>query len=51
MDIYSQADLNYYTQKISPFPYKPQGPVHNMPLTKDGKPDGVACVVKNGKLQ
>ena len=50
LDIYSQSDLNYYTQKISPFPYKPQGPVKNMPLTKDGKPDGVACVVKNGKV-
>jgi hypothetical protein len=50
LDFYSQADLNYYTQKISPFPYQPQGKVRNMPLTKDGKPDGVACVVKNGKL-
>jgi hypothetical protein len=50
MDFYSQSDLNYYTQKISPFPYKPSGHVRNMPLTKDGKPDGVACVVKNGKL-
>lgn len=51
MDFYSQSDLNYYTQKISPFPYRPSTPVHNMPLTKDGKPDGVACVVKNGKVQ
>jgi hypothetical protein len=50
LDVYSQADLNYYTQKISPFPYNPNGKVRNMPLTKDGKPDGVACVVKNGKV-
>ncbi len=51
LDVYSPADLGYYTQKISPFPYKPNGYVKNMPLTKDGKPDGIGAVVKNGKLQ
>jgi len=51
LDIYSPADLNYYTQKISPFPYSPSQPVHNMPMHKDGKPDGVGAVIKNGKLQ
>jgi hypothetical protein len=51
LDIYSAADLHYYTNKISPFPYRPQGHVRNMPMTKDGKPDGIAAVLKTGKLQ
>lgn len=51
LDIWSAADINYYTEKISPFPYKPEAPVSNMPFTPDGKPDGVACVIKNGQLQ
>lgn len=51
LDVFSPADLQYYTDKISPFPYKPAGPVTNMPFRPDGKPDGVACVIKNGELQ
>lgn len=50
LDVYSPADIKYYTDNISPFPYKPGHPVRNMPLTPDGKPDGVACVVKNGAI-
>ena len=50
LDVYGPADLTYYRQKISPFPYQPKEPITNVPLEPDGKPDGVACVVKNGKL-
>lgn len=51
LDMYSDEDYNYYQEKILPFPYEPKTPVHNMPLHPDGKPDGIACIVKNGKLQ
>lgn len=50
IDLYSSEDLRYYTDNILPFPYQPEAPVHNMRLKPDGKPDGIACVVKDGKL-
>lgn len=51
LDMYSVEDFTYYQEKILPFPYEPKSPVHNMQLHPDGKPDGIACIVKNGKLQ
>lgn len=51
LDMYSDDDYRYYQDKILPFPYEPKSPVHNMQLHPDGKPDGIACIVKNGKLQ
>lgn len=50
IDAFSPEDVQYFIDNISPFPYKPDGPVHNVTLHPDGKPDGVACVVKNGEL-
>lgn len=50
LDVYDEAGLTYYTEKISPFPYKPEGKLHNVKLAQDGKPDGIACVVKDGKV-
>ncbi len=51
LDLYSAEDLRYYTDNILPFPYQPEKPIHNMRLKADGKADGIACVVKDGKLQ
>ena len=51
LDMYSDDDYRYYQDKILPFPYEPKSPVHNMQLHPDGKPDGIACIIKNGKLQ
>jgi hypothetical protein len=51
LDMYSDEDYRYYQDRILPFPYEPKSPVHNMQLHPDGKPDGIACIVKNGKLQ
>lgn len=50
LDFYSPADLNYYLQRISPYPYAATQPVKNMPLTPDGEPDGIGALVHNGKL-
>jgi hypothetical protein len=51
LDFYSPADIDYYTQKISPFPYSPRERIRNMPLRPDGKADGIAAIIKNGELQ
>jgi len=51
LDMFSPADMLQYDKTISRFPFKPEGPVKNMPLHPDGKPDGIACIVKNGELQ
>jgi hypothetical protein len=51
LDMYSPEDYQYYVKYILPFPYQPEGAVHNMPLHPDGKPDGIACIVKSGELQ
>ena len=51
LDMYSPEDYQYYVTYILPFPYQPEGPVHNMPLHPDGKPDGIACIIKTGELQ
>jgi hypothetical protein len=50
LDMYSQAALTYYKEKISPFPYTPKEALTNVSLDPDGKPDGIACVVRNGEL-
>lgn len=50
LDVYGQDGIIYYREKISPFPYQPKSPITNVPLEPDGKPDGIACVVKDGKL-
>jgi hypothetical protein len=50
VDAYGPAALDYYTRRIAPLPYDPGGSLHNVPLTPDGKPDGIACIVKSGKL-
>lgn len=50
LDLYSPADFNYYRDFISPFPYQPQGKLTNMPLNRDGEPDGIAAVVHSGEL-
>ena len=50
LDLYSQADLKYYREKIQPFPYQPETPIANATLNPDGEPDGIACVIHNGKL-
>ncbi len=50
LDMFSPDDLKYYRDKIQPFPYSPDAPLTNMPLNPDGEPDGIACIVKNGKL-
>jgi hypothetical protein len=51
LDQFSNADYRYYKDNILPFPYEPKIPVNNMEFHPDGAPDGIACVVKNGKLQ
>jgi hypothetical protein len=50
LDLFSEAEEKYYIDEISPFPYQPDGPVHNMQFHPDGKPDGIGAVVQNGKL-
>lgn len=50
LDLYGPEGLNYYHDKISPFPYQPKHDITNVPLEPDGKPDGIAAVVKNGEL-
>ena len=50
LDMFDADGMKYYRDKIQPFPYSPDDPVHNMPLNPDGEPDGIACIVKNGKL-
>jgi len=50
LDLYGPEGLNYYREYISPFPYQPKSTIRNVPLEPDGKPDGIAAVVKNGEL-
>lgn len=50
LDLFGQDAINHYRDKISPFPYQPKGSITNVPLKPDGKPDGIAAVVKNGEL-
>jgi len=50
LDVCSTADKGYYRDHISRFPYVSEEPVSNVGLHPDGKPDGVACVVKNGSV-
>jgi len=50
LDMYGPEAINYYRDKISPFPYQPKSAITNVPLKPDGKPDGIAAVVKNGEL-
>ena len=50
LDRYGLDAIIYYREKISPFPYQPKSPITNVTLEPDGKPDGIACVVKDGEL-
>ncbi len=50
LDVTRPEDLKYYIDNISPFPYKPGKPIKNASLNPDGTPDGVACMLKDGKL-
>jgi hypothetical protein len=50
LDMYGLDGINYYRDKVSPFPYQPKGKITNVPLNPDGKPDGIAAVVKDGEL-
>jgi hypothetical protein len=51
LDVYTPSDLDYYMRKVAPLPYDTNGAkLHNMTLKPDGQPDGIGCIVKNGKL-
>ncbi|MCC7479342.1 hypothetical protein IT575_12920 [bacterium] len=50
LDVMRPDDLKYYIDNISPFPYKPGKALKNAGLNPDGKPDGVACLIKNGEV-
>jgi hypothetical protein len=50
LDRYGLDAIIYYREKISPFPYQPKSPITNVELEPDGKPDGIACIVKDGEL-
>jgi hypothetical protein len=51
LDLFSDNDRRKYADTISRFPYQPDGPIQNMAFHPDGKPDGIACIVKTGELQ
>jgi len=50
LDMHGPDATNYYREKISPFPYQPKKDLTNVQLVPDGKPDGIAAVVKSGEL-
>jgi hypothetical protein len=50
MDLFGKDDLKYYRDKIQPFPYQPDKPVHNMQFNPDGELDGIACVIHSGEI-
>jgi hypothetical protein len=51
LDLHSPEDVAYYTEKIAPCPYQAPRGLTNVVLHPDGKPDGIACVVRSGELQ
>lgn len=51
LDLFGEGDMLQYDKTIARFPFEPEGPIRNMPLNPDGKPDGIACVVKTGELE
>ena len=50
LDVHSAENLVYYSEKIAPFPYQAPRGITNVKLAPDGKPDGIAAVIRNGEL-